>query len=113
MQRLKYMVENSEASALISGRSLWAKNSFNYPADKIIFIEDISEDRNFNYTAEVNQDSTAMSLYTSGTTGQPKGGAINLAPKSAREDIEFLYQFLRHENISNAFRTRNNDCRRL
>ena len=38
-QRLKYMVEDSETSALISCRSLWATNSFNYPADNLVAEE--------------------------------------------------------------------------
>ena len=72
-QRLEYMKENSETAALISSKSLWAEKNFAFPAEKIIFIEDIAELKSFDSAPNVSINSPAMLLYTSGTTGQPKG----------------------------------------
>ena len=74
VNRLEYMLENCEAAALMTTHALWESKKLNFPDEKVIFLDD-------SHTAgkipvqcnDLNEDSPAVLLYTSGTTGNPKG----------------------------------------
>ncbi|MBR6014004.1 MAG: AMP-binding protein [Selenomonadaceae bacterium] len=74
VDRLEYMLENSEASALFTCRSLWEMKKLNFPNEKIIFLDDPAEEVEICVEVpKITKDSPAMLIYTSGTTGRPKG----------------------------------------
>ena len=73
-ERLEYMLKDSEAQAILTVHELWEKKKLDFPEDRVIFMDDPSETDDAECAkAVLNEDSPAMLLYTSGTTGNPKG----------------------------------------
>jgi len=73
-ERLEYMLENSEARALLTCRSLWETKPLHYDTKRIVFLDDLPEKaENPACPQEISPGSPGMLLYTSGTTGRPKG----------------------------------------
>ena len=73
INRLEYMLEDSEASAVLTMRKLWEEKPLDFSADRIIFIDEMPDTGEGCESPELTPDSPAMLLYTSGTTGNPKG----------------------------------------
>ena len=74
VERLDYMLENSEAAAILTLREQWSRKPLRFPEDKVIMMDEpIAADEAFFCPVSLSEDSPAMLLYTSGTTGRPKG----------------------------------------
>ena len=74
VERLGYMLKDSGAKAILTVRSLWERKKPDFPDEKVLFLEDIpSGNDSFPCPEGLSGDSPAMLLYTSGTTGNPKG----------------------------------------
>ncbi|OAB26482.1 hypothetical protein PMSD_25175 [Paenibacillus macquariensis subsp. defensor] len=74
--RIRYMIENSDAAAIISNR----KYAGQYlPLDRTIFIEEIDNACSVGAPLTLMPDDSdiAYMIYTSGSTGKPKGVIIN------------------------------------
>nr|WP_315248558.1 non-ribosomal peptide synthetase [uncultured Flavobacterium sp.] len=74
LERLKFMYDNSESSFLLTNK----KNSnlgleITRNKDSLIFIEDCYFEETSNLDLPINNDALAYILYTSGSTGNPKG----------------------------------------
>ena len=73
-ERLDYMLADSGAAAILTLRELWARKPLRFPADKVILMDGpFAAEEAFPCPAPLSEDSPAMLLYTSGTTGRPKG----------------------------------------
>ena len=154
-KRLEYILEDAQAAAILTVRDFWQQKPLRCPSEKVIFLDELAQDAP---TAPVCQtrgeDSPAMLLYTSGTTGKPKGvlhshrfllhiadfikvhddamlnastrsgvmssfpfvatmvflfgplhygGTVCIAPKIARRDMGYLYQFIREARVTHIF----------
>ena len=75
-KRLEYMLEDAEAAAILTMRAFWESKKLHFPEEKVIFLEEVEAAAEFsilNSQFSIKEDSPAMLLYTSGTTGKPKG----------------------------------------
>ena len=72
--RLLYMLEDSGTKAILTMKELWDEKPLSFPEDRVIFMDDINDQTQGEVHCEaLSEDSPAMLLYTSGTTGNPKG----------------------------------------
>lgn len=70
--RLNFMLSDSKAKAILTVHGLWDKAPLDFPAEKVVFMDD--EQGLDGYTAQdIPPEASAFILYTSGTTGRPKG----------------------------------------
>ena len=73
-ERLQYMLADSEAKAVLTLRSLWEKKPLDFPAEQVVFMDRLPEpEQKAPPCKALSGDSPEMLLYTSGTTGKPKG----------------------------------------
>ena len=74
INRLEYMLKDSQAKAIMTVHSLWDQKSLNFPDDNIVFLDEDAEKTGDALVCDpLSEESPAMLLYTSGTTGNPKG----------------------------------------
>ena len=74
VNRLEYMLSDSEAAAILTTRKLWQEKGLGFPEDKVIYMDEVNaSDGSYDCPVPLTLDSPAMLLYTSGTTGNPKG----------------------------------------
>lgn len=73
-QRLEYMLSDCKAKAILTVRELWNNKPLVFPAEQVLFMGEEPGGTEMAMTCEgLTKDSPAMLLYTSGTTGKPKG----------------------------------------
>ena len=76
-KRLEYMLEDAEAAAILTTREFWESKKLYFPEDRVLFLDEVEpthETSNLKpQTSYLSESSPAMLLYTSGTTGKPKG----------------------------------------
>ena len=76
VERLETMLQDSEATAILTTRELWNSKPLQFPEEKVIFLNEAQPNSQFsivNCQLSIHEGSPAMLLYTSGTTGRPKG----------------------------------------
>ena len=74
VQRLEYMLNDCKAKAVLTVRELWNRKPLNFPEDHVLFMDELTGAAGGHPACEnLTEDSPAMLLYTSGTTGNPKG----------------------------------------
>lgn len=77
-KRLEYMLEDSEATAILTTREFWNSRKLNFPEERVVFIDQCSSPNPHSSDLSpqplaLTPESPAMLVYTSGTTGKPKG----------------------------------------
>lgn len=74
VERLEYMLKDSEAKAILTLRDFWGQKPLSFPEEKVVFLDEPRRENLECARCEgLDEDSPAMLLYTSGTTGNPKG----------------------------------------
>ena len=72
-ERLHYMLNQSGAAAVLTVRELWSRKPLQFPEGKVIFLEDLPAADDPSGAIPRTENDPALLLYTSGTTGRPKG----------------------------------------
>ena len=74
VSRLEYMLGDADAKAILTTRRLWEQKSLRFPGENVVFLDDLPQtSTGYSDCDSLNEASPAMLLYTSGTTGNPKG----------------------------------------
>ena len=86
VERLETILQDSETAAILTVRALWDSKPLSFPEERVIFMDEAVPAQNSQLSArlcrlasprtlnsQLSEDSPAMLLYTSGTTGRPKG----------------------------------------
>ena len=89
VERLESILQDSEAVAILTVRELWNRKPLSFPEERIIFMDEaeteqlstlnshcnatLSKRELSTLSSQLSETSPAMLLYTSGTTGRPKG----------------------------------------
>lgn len=74
LERLHFILKDSCAKAILTVRSLWESKKLDFPGERVIFLDELPrENSSAAPCGALDEDSPAMLLYTSGTTGNPKG----------------------------------------
>ena len=71
-ERLLYMLENGDVRFILADRTLWESRQVSLGERKVYFFDEAEGTADFNAVPR-NMDDPSMILYTSGTTGNPKG----------------------------------------
>lgn len=77
-KRLEYMLEDSEATAILTTREFWNSRKLDFPEERVVFIDQCSSCKPHPsslspQSLDLTPESPALLVYTSGTTGNPKG----------------------------------------
>ena len=73
-KRLEYILTDAQAAAVLTVRSFWLQKPLRFPADRVIFLDEPeAAAQPVPVCDTLTEESPAMLLYTSGTTGKPKG----------------------------------------
>ncbi len=74
VERLTFMLEDSGAKAILTTRELWEQKPLGFPEERVVFMDEPpSQEQKDVHCETLSDNSPAMLLYTSGTTGKPKG----------------------------------------
>ena len=73
VERLESILQDSEAAAILTVRELWNHKPLSFPEERIIFMDETETEQLSTLNSQLSEASPAMLLYTSGTTGRPKG----------------------------------------
>ena len=73
LERIQYMLKDSDAAAILTVRELWERKKPDFPEEKVLFLDEPCEETGAGSCETLTEESPAMLLYTSGTTGNPKG----------------------------------------
>ena len=80
VERLESILQDSEAVAILTVRELWNRKPLSFPEERIIFMDEAETEqlstlnsKLSTLSSQLSETSPAMLLYTSGTTGRPKG----------------------------------------
>ena len=72
----RYFCEDAGVSTLLTSSELASHAAPIADGKRVFYTEDPGEDRRLERPAELGSDSPALQLYTSGTTGRPKGAVL-------------------------------------
>ncbi|MCR4877289.1 MAG: AMP-binding protein [Clostridiales bacterium] len=73
-ERLEFMLHDCSAKAILTVHSIWDRQKLPFPEQNVLFMDEQQEGTGCSSgCVQLTESSPAMLLYTSGTTGKPKG----------------------------------------